>query len=239
MAFQIDCDELKGCKTYLGWILDKIDGRPEDKSSAGEFISEGVSVENYKKTVNLLASDISRELCRVLFETDFRWSDEIVEDEIRAKDALEVRKEYANEIGKDQEKSKRDTDRIWKSILGKTSVLEVIFRLCMHLDEMTNEGEPGSMIWIFYRILINNLGLDSMDDEDFDHRKEDVETFWNTSLTRFLDRTYAADGSGGGLFPIREWSISGGYNDQKKVPIWDQMNIWLGEHLDDDGFFKI
>ena len=158
MAKQVLLEELQGCKTYLGWIIDKV-----------SFVYDGwLSCSNQLVDISpFMSSVISRELCRLLFETDFTWVDSVKDDEIRATDALEIRKVYAEDVGQAAGKSERDIDRIQKSVHGKASVLEVIFSLCRHLDGMVNEGESGSMIGFFYRILIHNLRLDEFSDADF------------------------------------------------------------------------
>lgn len=175
-------------------------------------------------------NDTSEELCRVLFETDYIY--EMDEDEIRASDATDLRHMYADEEGQDEDKSKRDTDRIWKSIHGKCSVLELLVSLCRHLDLMLNEEEEGAMMPKFFGIMIRNLGLDGIDDEDFDHRPEGTKRYWEDKINRFLNRSYHSDGSGGGLFPLREAK-----KDQRNVSVWYQMNAWLEEHLDEEEQF--
>lgn len=174
--------------------------------------------------------DTSEELCRVLFETDFVY--EMDEDEIRARDALDLRTYYAEEEGRGEGKSKRDTDRIWKSIHGKCSVLELLVSLCRHLDLMLNEGDEGEMMPKFFGIFIRNLGLDGIDDEDFDHREKSTKAFWKEKIGRFIDRKYDFNGGNGGLFPLKETE-----KDQRKVSIWYQMNAWLEEHLDEEEQF--
>ena len=203
MAVQINLEELAGCKSYFGWICDKIDD-----------------------------GDISRELCRVLFDTDFTW--EIAADEIRARDAMNLRKKYSEEVGKDNEKTKRESDRIWKSIHGKCSVLELLLSLCIHMDEMVNEEENSSLQSTFFSIMIRNLELDKYDDEDFDLHPEAVKAGWNKKIERFLNRKYNENGCGGGLFPLKSTS-----EDQRQVSIWYQMNAWIGENLDEDEHFIV
>ena len=226
MAVQVRLEELEGCKSYFAWLIEHLEPIGEDHV---DFNSE-----------------ISRELCRLMYEADFYWKGtdkdgaewEIAADEIRAKDALEIRKRYAEEAGKSAGKSDRDIDRIWKSIYGKASVLEVIFSLCEHLDAMVNEDEPGCMVGLFFRSLISNLGLDDFDDEDFDHREKEVKSVWEGRIKLFLNREYFESGCCGGLFPLQNWHKETD-KDQRKISLWDQMGTWLNEHLDDEGLFVV
>ena len=153
-------------------------------------------------------------------------TDGIEEDTIRATDAMGLRRRYADETGANLGKSERDIDRIWKSIHGKCSVLEFLLQLCIRLDTMVNEEEPEAMVSQFFGILLGNLGICEGDSEDALKDK----------IIRFLDRKYNADGSEGGLFPLKNWSEKT-HQDQRKVSIWYQMNTWLAEHLDDEEHF--
>jgi len=245
MATQVLLEELSGCKTYLGWLIEKLDylGSDEDDSEVKSKIKWMGSEINWlspeaNPELKWMSTEISRELCRLMFEIDFTWLESVKEDEIRAKDALEIREKYAQEVGKLAGKSSRDIDRIWKSVHGKVSVLEIIFSLCVHLDEMFNEEEPWKMVGFFYRILIRNLALDEFDDEDFDHRESEIRDIWKGRIKQFLRREYFESGCCGGLFPLNNWDKDSGKN-QKEVGLWYQMNAWVNEHVDDDGMFKI
>lgn len=204
MAVQIDADELKGCKSYFDWIFGQI--KPAVKDPQKEYMEN---------------------LCRLMFETDYVC--EIDEDSIRAKDATDIRKVYAEKVGTESNKNEREIDRIWKTVHGKCSVLELIFSMCVRLDDMVNEGEEGSMIPLFFVIMVNNIGLVDV------NTTRDV---WITSMKRFMERKYNADGSGGGMFPLKKWSKKSD-RDQRKVSIWYQMNAWLNENLDEDEHFMI
>ena len=215
MAVQIDTDELKGCKSYFLWIADKI--QPVKENQEGS------------------RWDIPESLCRLMLSTDYFY--EMEEDGIRAKDAVDLRKIYAEEVGKKAGKNERETDRIWKSVHGKCSVLELIFSLCVRLDEMVNEGEEGAMVPDFFRILCGNIGFNTgKDAEKVSH--EDSQQYWKADLCRMMERKYEADGSGGGLFPLKKWSENSS-KDQRKVSIWYQMNTWLDENLDENEHFMI
>lgn len=248
MAAQIEVDEMKGCLSYFDWMMKGILGNDTGESSEK---SKGESC------CGNCADGSIVDICRVMFETDFicclGTEDTIKNDEIRAKDAMELRRRYAAAVGSDADKTERDIDRIWKSVHGKCSVLELILSICYRLDAMVNEDEPGTMIGMFFRILIGNLGFDlsgkGVDPEEEKSRQngkiaqtkecvDDRKAHISAVIDRFLKRNYEADGSCGGLFPLKKWSAEGGSKDQRTVSIWYQMGTWLNEHLDDEAHFK-
>lgn len=211
MAIQVNCEELNGCPGYLEWIKSKI--------CTGDDCGDCGDCANLKPYGNLLS---------FLFVKDFFAVDgpAKVDDEVRATDAMGLRRRYAKEVGAEADKSDRDIDRIWKSVRGKCSVLELLLQLCFRLDGMVNEEEPGEMVGMFFGILLKNLGL----------KESDSSAILEEKVDRFLNRQYGHDGSEGGLFPLSEWT-EGVSKDQKTLSIWYQMNIWLTEHLDDEEHF--
>ncbi len=228
MAVQINLDELKGCPSYLDWILGNICCQSVSLSGEDDdYINRGSCNSDLgKESGSCSAGKAIVDICRVMFDTDFIWDEKIKEDEIRATDAMELRRRYADEIGANLAKNEHDIDRIWKSVHGKCSVLEVLVSICFRLDEMLNENEPGEMVGMFFDILCGNLGF--VFSEAFDEAKT-VQI-----IERFLKREYAEDGSGGGLFPV---VLPIGNKNQKVLPIWYQMNAWLAEHMDEDEHF--
>ena len=206
MAVQVNFEELKNCKTYFDWIIDFVKDKDEElgKDSADS---------PYIK------------LLRYLFVKDFSVVDGMVDDEIRATDAMGLRRRYADEVGAETKKSERDIDRIWKSIHGKCSILELLLQMAIRLDTMVNEDEPETMVELFFAILLRNLEL----------KESDSSEIWDEKTDRFLQRKYDADGHGGGLFPLLK---NNGKNLQT-VSIWYQMNYWLNEHLDEEEHFRI
>ena len=213
MAVQIQTEELTGCKSYFSWIFGQV------------------------KPV-VAASDLERleKLCRLLFETDYFYG--VEEDGIRAKDATDLRKVYAEKVGSEAGKNEREMDRIWKSVHGKCSALELIFSMCIRLDEMVNEGEEGAMIPMFFLILISNAGLNPEPNLEENGKQKTPEEVWKARIDRLMKREYHPDGSGGGLFPLKKWNRKTG-KDQRMVSIWYQMNAWLGENLDEEEHFQV
>lgn len=259
MAVQVYLEEMEGCRGYFDWIVGKVTGIDGFKSEAfrrdtpvgvgkgsdeeigagkstgkgtgngtGEHLGSGADG-NFGNSCAKLGPLV--DICSVMFDTDFIWDNGMKEDEIRATDAMELRRRYSEEEGLESGKSAHDIDRIWKSICGKCSVLELIVGMCFRMDEMVNEDEDGAMVGIFFGILVRNLGFDSSKDLNAEDGKE--------ILRRFLQRKYSTDGSGGGLFPLKKWDPKSGGKDQREVPIWYQMNTWLNEHLDEDEHFIV
>lgn len=159
-------------------------------------------------------SDISLEIAQTLLEIDFEWS--LKEDEIRARDAQTLRKEYANEVGNAESKNKREIDRIWKSICGKCSLLELFVSMAKHIDQMVNEGEEGQMIPVFMKIFLENTGILGLTDHEEIKAKGEI----------MIARNYADDGSNGCIFVVSKPDIR-----MPEICLWDQMGLWLDEHI--------
>lgn len=234
MTLQIEVDEMKGCSSYFEWLMKVISAEKEKVDACTVKTSKtgsGIGADGVSRT----GADGAplRQICRVMFETDFicclGTEQTIKEDEIRAKDAMELRRRYAESVGADAGKSEREIDRIWKSIHGNCSVLELILSICYRLDAMVNEEEPGTMVGMFFRILIGNLGFDLKKKEI---QKEQISVI----IDRFLRHEYGPDGTGGGLFPIKKWDLESS-KDMRGLSIWYQMNAWLNEHLDEEEHF--
>lgn len=226
MAIQINWDEYRDtCPSYFQWLNSKLVWEKNDKGT----VKLGKNTDKNSVVLGRYTARVGPfvEMLGYLFDTDFVVMKEVPEDEIRVTDAMGLRRRYADEVGFDKGKSKRDIDRIWKSIHGKCSVLEFILQLCFRLDEMLNEDDPGEMVGQFFGIFMRNLGL------DWNEPKEK----WKEKIDHFMNREYHFDGSGGGLFPlIKHWD-GNDILDQRKRPIWDQMSSWVNEHLDENAHF--
>ena len=159
-----------------------------------------------------------RKILADLFMMDFETM--LKDDENREKDGLLLRKTYANEVGKGRNSIEKD--RIWKSIHGKCSCLELILGVSNSLNDILNE-ENESMVPQFFEILMGNLGIFSGKSS-----RDCYEIIW-----KFMSREYNFDGKGG-LFPLKFPK-----RDQRLVPIWYQMNYWMEEHSDQNGAFTL
>lgn len=228
MAIQVKVDELDHCATYLEWLVSKTGHIYWEVDTEKNNLAVNSSVNSLANSVIGTAVTPFGALCKELFSVDFYAVDGIPEDDIRATDAMELRRRFAEEEGELASKSERDIDRIWKSVRGKCSVLEFILQIAYRLDSIVNEDETEAMVPQFFAILLKNLDVKETDSSEILKGKVD----------RFLSRTYDSNGGGGGLFPLKKY-VEGVTKDQRKVPIWDQMGDWISEHLDDDAYFKM
>lgn len=96
------------------------------------------------------------------------------------------------------------------------SVLEMLIALSHRCEEqIMNDPEIGDRTSQWFWDMINSLGLDSMDNANFDDKYIDNVIF------RFMDRKYEKNGKGG-LFTIEDCRY-----DMRSVEIWYQMNWYI------------
>jgi len=108
-------------------------------------------------------------------------------------------------------------------LLGEPcSVLEMLIALSARMENLTHDYDAGDRTSQWFWLMLTNLGLNCMDDDNFDEGTAE----W--IVDRFLDREYEYDGSEGGLFVLKQ-----PYNDLREVEIWVQMNWFLSER---DGY---
>ena len=126
-------------------------------------------------------------LSRILFEADF--SSSVDEDKIQMNKAKELRKVYSQEVGS----TRREKDRLWKSIFNECSMLEMIVYLAISMNEMLNESEED-MTPKFFHVLLENGEFIGMDDEDWDFQQEAALRYWKNRIRMITDRTYSESG---------------------------------------------
>ncbi len=95
------------------------------------------------------------------------------------------------------------------------NVLEMLLALAIRMAYEVTDGQDESL---YFWLLIDNLGLTSQTDETFNESKI------RTRITRFLERTYNPNGSGGGLFPLKKPR-----GDLREIEIWYQMQAFIAE----------
>lgn len=155
------------------------------------------------------SEDISyRKLLEHLHEVEFIFF--VPKDDNRASDGINLRYRYGYY---------NDKDGIEDYILGPCSVLEMMLALAIRCEEtiMTNTklgDRTGQWFWG----MINNLGLGSMHDQNYDCEYVDQ------CINRFLYREYDADGRGG-LFTIRNCNY-----DLRKIEIWSQLMRYISDN---------
>ena len=145
-------------------------------------------------------------LARQLYITPFRWF--VPNDKNRSEDGIELRSEFLG----DSRLSRRD--REWLDL--ECSVFEMLIALSRRAA-YTYDEEPADWFWI----LIRNIGLKNYSDYEFnDAKARELER----RLGVLMDRKYRSNGSGGGLFPLKNPTM-----DQREVEIWYQMSSYLLE----------
>lgn len=152
-------------------------------------------------------NDISyRKLLMYLHRTPFRYS--ISKDDNRAEDGLNLRYRFAC--------SYSDIKDVDLYLDGPCSVFEMMLALAIRCEEtIMDDPKVGDRTKQWFWGMIKNLGLGSMTDDRFD------KVFVENVVTRFLDRKYGPDGTGG-LFTIRNCKY-----DLRKVEIWYQLCWYL------------
>ena len=139
----------------------------------------------------------------------FSWS--IHNDANRAGDGIALRGRYIDETGAEA------TEKIF---MHPCTVLEMMVALACRIEsDIMFDPALGDRTPQWFWIMIENLGLDGMDNEHYDD--ENVNHILNT----LLGRTYFMNGSGG-LFPLKRPK-----HNQRRVEIWYQMSEFLVENF--------
>lgn len=148
-----------------------------------------------------------RILLEHLHEVEFIYF--IPKDDNRASDGIDLRYRYGYFT---------DNDGIEDWILGPCSVLEMMVALAIRCEEtiMCN-AKMGDRTGQWFWSMINNLGLGSMTDRNYDQEYVDE------CIHRLLYREYDSDGRGG-LFTIR-----GCEYDLRKMEIWSQLMRYISD----------
>ncbi len=154
-----------------------------------------------------------RKLLSRLHETDFNYT--IALDANRADDGIGLRYRFGYERGYE--------DAVIAACLDNRpcSVLEMMAALCVRCEEhIMNDPDIGDRTGEWFWSMIKNLGLNDMDDLNFDRNYTD------TVINRFLNREYKRNGRGG-LVTVHHRRC-----DLRSVEIWYQMMWYLDEVLE-------
>ena len=144
-------------------------------------------------------------LAEQLYRKEFRWS--VENDDNRAENSLYLRETFQQEFG-------------GAPIVGPPSVYEVMISLAEKLAfDMSEESED---VGYWFRILLENSGLDRFNDELY------LQDFTTASavdnvVNKIIFRRYDSDGSGG-LFPLKNPP-----EDQRGVELWFQLASYVLE----------
>lgn len=154
--------------------------------------------------------DFYSRLADKLHSRVFVWT--VHNDANRAADGISLRGRYIDETGVGA------TEEIF---MHPCTVLEMMVALACRMEtDIMFDPEFGDRTHQWFWIMIENLGLDGMDDDHFDD--ENV----NHILNVLLNRTYFMNGSGG-LFPLKRPK-----HNQRRVEIWYQMSEFLVENFE-------
>lgn len=144
---------------------------------------------------------------KILFEKEFVWIDDVVNDENRIGDGKALRTEFVESQGW----TVSDVDSNWIT-LG-CSMLELMVGLSRRLEFLA-DGTPHYWFWV----LMENIGLVRFNDQKRLPRRhiDDV-------LNDIIFRNYGSSGLGG-FFPLQYPK-----EDQRDIELWAQMNEYVLE----------
>lgn len=126
-------------------------------------------------------------------------------DANRAHDGLALRDRFAVETG-----LYLDTD-------SPCTVLEMMVALAIRCErDIMYIPNKGDRTYIWFWVMIDNLGLLGMTDDKYD------EVLVQAALFNFMNHMYETDGEGG-LFYVP------GRNDMRDMDVWYQMQMFLNE----------
>lgn len=153
-------------------------------------------------------------LLSYLHTREFVYSIEM--DGNRAEDGIDLRYRFAYEKGYDDSFTINHLDD------GPCSVLEMMIALAIRCEEhIMDDPDIGDRTTQWFWNMIDNLGLDSMNDLYFD------EEYTEVIIDRFLNREYDENGKGG-LFTVKRCT-----HDLRTVEVWYQMCWYLDDILEE------
>lgn len=148
-----------------------------------------------------------------LDDTEFTWF--VSNDMNRSADGMDLRSRFADEYGYDYLK-------IRPALSRPCSVLEMMVGLACRCEEgIMGDSKYGDRTDQWFWVMIYSLGLDRMDDDNFD------EQYVQCVVDALLNRTYRRDGKGG-LFTVPKSK-----KDLRKIEIWYQMCWYLDTIVDE------
>lgn len=150
-------------------------------------------------------------LIRYLYNTEFYYT--IPMDGNRYEDGINLRYRFGYDRAIDAPVIASYLD------INPCSVLEMMVALAFRCEEsiMIN-FDNGVMSGRWFWKMISNLGLDRMDDNNYD------EEIVNNIVWRFLNRDYDRDGKGGLVY------LPGCPDDLRSMEIWYQMMHYLADY---------
>ena len=175
-----------------------------EKEKYLDFLTEAVELDDRTGRYSMLLE--------YLFEVKFVTDSKYKLDEDRVENGLNMREKYAEEYI-----DIRRVDRFLDSFGEGISMLEFLVSMC---EKMSETIFFDSHLSEFFWQIIDNLGLDSMNDDEFD------ESVVDSVLRILLGRKYCRDGSGGGMFYVPNSDF-----DLTKLDFFQQAQIWLSRNF--------
>lgn len=155
-------------------------------------------------------------LAKTLHEKEFYGF--VPNDENRASDGQELRKEYARE--------ETDTSLAERAVLdilsGPCTVFEMLIALAERINFILSSEKDSDNTAEYFWEMIRNLKLDELSDGLY--FENGGTSRCHRVLNTLLMRTYTRKGVGG-LFPLKKCK-----DDQRNVEIWYQMCAYLEEN---------
>lgn len=146
-----------------------------------------------------------RKMLTFLHDVEFTYF--VPYDENRAQEGIALRYRYC---------LLHDCEDLEVCLDGPCSVLEMMLALAIRCEEnIMDDPTKGDRTAQWFWGMINNLGIGSMHDSNYN------EWHVNDVVTRFLDREYEPDGTGG-LFKVTGWN-----RDMRTAEIWHQLMAYI------------
>lgn len=174
-----------------------------------EWICRLVRYKQYNRRISY------NKLLSHLHNIDFQYI--LPTDGNRAEDGIDLRYRFGYE--------KEYEDYVIASYLDNNpcSVLEMLAALALRCEEhIMDNPDIGNRMGKWFWDMIINLGLESMDDSQFDA------AYTDNVISRFMNRDYNRNGEGG-LFTVKHCKY-----DMRTVEIWFQMNWYLDSVLKEE-----
>lgn len=168
--------------------------------------------EYYNWLVGTVAGGARRDRYQSLFGMlmDIPFYSLVPHDENRLADGLKLRSEFAALFSYDE--------LFWRGHIScDSSVLEVLIAIAIRWDRELMLSRDGPRYSEWFWEMLENLGLDRMDDLDWD--EDEAERL----VYIFLDRMYDYDGTGG-LFPMKDPP-----DDMRKTELSYQLDWYVTE----------
>ena len=87
-------------------------------------------------------------------------------------------------------------------------------------EQIMSDREYGNRTGLWFWKMIDNLGLDKMDEKHYD------ESLVEETVDIFLNREYERNGHGGNIFVVEDERCN-----LKTLEIWYQLNVYLRRYI--------